>query len=839
MFENNNKKVIKELAKKTGKQNRIRNLVLGNTVILVTMLITTILTVCISMAQNMTTMFVRELGSRETVTVTNPNKEQFQAAKEMGNVRAAGLTILTGEVTDFSGKAEGELVYYDKEEFEKNIQPAISHMEGHYPVKEKEIMLPETALKALHIEKADIGDEVILLRDGEKENFVLCGMFREYVSRSYDFRGLVSEAYCKSRGYTMEKNGLMCLSAPFGYMDAMMANMILLETGWEQEWSSLRSEILEGGFYQTVAFLLILFLAVLLMLGGFLLIYNVMQISIDKDIRYYGLLKTIGMTASQIKSMVMRQAVSLSVTGIVIGMVLGSLLAFCVVPPFLTMFDNINGAMPYTVYWHPWIYLLAIAFVCLTVSFSFMEPARFAAGISPIQAQKFQEQGSYSSRGKTKRGAKIYQLAYRNVFRQKKKAGLVFASLFLGMGVYLGIHTFTGGLQPQNYVLAYNPFDYTLFTYESADEKDNLQMVTKDDKERSERTDALAEQLKAMEGISNVCVQRFAYCRLDFDENLYRPFLKQDYQKEELDAVIEEFKKEPNYNVEVVAVDKEIMKRYNSQAVQPVDIEAFQRGEVCVIGYTDTEEEAEKIRGKQITLIRDQEGKRKTFTVGACMSGVYAGKYAGIEECVAGAPIHIFVSEQALKEISNEGVACSIWMDCADIKEEKEMTANVKRLALESGVVVQSVIKSERYQKIKTTTAVMRRLGEGIGLAFLLVGIVNFIHVFLTNVYGRRQELAMLESVGMTKRQVRKLLLFEGIYYAGIESLLVLTLGNAIVYGIGKWVMKLADYGVFYYPYKTVIVLLLLIWLLCLSVPVLVYQSISKDSVTARLRRGE
>lgn len=846
MLENNNKRIVRELAKKTGKQNRIRNLVLGNTIILVTVLITTILTVCISMSENLTTMFVREAGTRETVTLTNPTEEQVLAAKQMVNVRAAGVTILTGEVTDLSGEVEGELVYYDTEEFEKHIQPAIGQIEGQYPTKENEIMLPKNAMKQLHIASVKIGEKVTLLRDGKKETFVLCGWFQEYVNRSYDFRGVVSENYCKNRAYTMEKNGLLCLSAPFGYMDAMMEHMVLPESGWEQQWSSHYDETLEGRFYPMMAILITLLLAALLMICGFLLIYNVMQISIGKDIRYYGLLKTIGMTSSQVKSMVMRQAVFLSVAGTVIGMILGSLLAFCVVPSILKMFDDVSGAMPYNIDWNPCIYLGAILFIWVTVYISFRKPAKFAAGISPIQAQKFQEQESYRMKKKSKSGGKLYKLAYRNVFRQKKKAFLVFVSLFLGIGVYLGIDTFVGGLKPENYTEAYNPFDYTLLTYKQEDNKEDLKVVTGEERENSARTLSLAEQLKNTDGIEKVCVHQFVYCRLDFDEELFQPFLEQGFPSEEERASAVEYYKKANnsnetYDVQVIAVDKEVMKRYNKRAVQPVNMDAFERGEVCVIGYTDTEEQAQALNGKQITLNGDREGKHKTFTIGSCMSGAYAGEYANMwyHSYILGAPLHIFVSEYALAQLSGETVACSIWMDCDSEKEEPEITATVKKMARESGVVVQSLIKSENYQKVKIVTGTMRRLGEGIGLTFLLVGIVNFIHVFLTNVYGRRQELAMLESVGMTKRQVRKLLLFEGMYYAGIESLMILIIGSGLVFGTGKYMMNLADYGVFCYPYKTVIVLLLVVWFLCLCVPVFVYQSISKESITERIRRGE
>lgn len=846
MLENNNKKIVKELAQKTGKQNQVRNLILGNAIILVTVLITTILTVCVSMADNLTTMFVREAGTRATVTISNPTNEQIVAAKQMVNVRAAGVIILTGEVTDSVGKLKGELVCYDTEEFKKHIQPAIDEIEGHRPKKENEIMLPKTALKKLHMEQAKIGDEVTFFRAGKKETFILCGWFQEYVNRSYDFRGLVSEAYCRKYGYTMEKNGLLSISAPYGYMDALMENMHLPDVEWEQQYATSYDETLEGRVYPVIAIIITVILAVLLLLCGFLLIYNVMQISIGKDVRYYGLLKTIGMTFSQIWSMVMQQAVFMSVVGIVIGMALGSLLSFWVVPSVLDMFDNFKGAMPYTIQWNPLIYVGTILFILITVYISFRKPAKFAASISPIEAQKFQEQGSYRLERKSVNGGRIYKLAFRNVFRQKKKAFLVFLSLFLGIGVYLGIDSFVGDLKPENYMEEYNVFDYALFTYKAEDSKEDLEVVTKEEKKTSTRTLSLVEKLKKIEGISNLCIQQFVYCRLDFDEELFRPFLERDISDDEQRAAaLEWYKKgnDPNwsYDVQVIAVDKEVIKRYNEQAVCAIDVEAFEQGEICVMGYMDNEEQAANLKGKQITLNRDQEGTRKTFTIGACMSGDDAGNYASIWHALycMGAPMHILVSENALAELSDETVVSSIWMDCGNEKEEAQITAQIKKVARESGVVVQSNIKSDSFQKVEMAITTIGRLGKGIGLAFLLVGIVNFIHVFLTNVYGRRQELAMMESVGMTKRQVKKLLLLEGVYYAGIESIMILIIGSGIVWAAAKYVMHLATYGVFWYPYKTVIMLLLIVWVLCLSVPVLVYQSISKESITDRIRRGE
>ena len=61
----------------------------------------------------------------------------------------------------------------------------------------------------------------------------------------------------------------------------------------------------------------------LILLTGYLIIYNIFRISIMKDIRYYGLLKTIGTTGRQIKRIIRRQALKLSLIGIPVGLLAG------------------------------------------------------------------------------------------------------------------------------------------------------------------------------------------------------------------------------------------------------------------------------------------------------------------------------------------------------------------------------------------------------------------------------------------------------------------------------------------------------------------------------------
>lgn len=86
----------------------------------------------------------------------------------------------------------------------------------------------------------------------------------------------------------------------------------------------------------------------LILLTGYLIIYNVFQISVMKDIRYYGLLKTIGTTGRQMEQILHRQAWRLALYGIPAGLVLGFLAGKMLVPSlrFLYRFENRQRWLP-------------------------------------------------------------------------------------------------------------------------------------------------------------------------------------------------------------------------------------------------------------------------------------------------------------------------------------------------------------------------------------------------------------------------------------------------------------------------------------------------------------
>ena len=54
-----------------------------------------------------------------------------------------------------------------------------------------------------------------------------------------------------------------------------------------------------------------------------------------------------------------------------------------------------------------------------------------------------------------------------------------------------------------------------------------------------------------------------------------------------------------------------------------------------------------------------------------------------------------------------------------------------------------------------------------IGVIMALAGLINFTNMMITNIITRRHEFATMQSIGMTNRQLRQMMIYEGLYYAG------------------------------------------------------------------------
>ena len=132
-------------------------------------------------------------------------------------------------------------------------------------------------------------------------------------------------------------------------------------------------------------------------------------------------------------------------------------------------------------------------------------------------------------------------------------------------------------------------------------------------------------------------------------------------------------------------------------------------------------------------------------------------------------------------------------------------------------------------EEAKKAQGNMMEAGIGAALILALIGVMNYINTFVGNIQNRRVEIAVLESIGMTGRQVKKMLLLEGFLYAAGAWGVTAVLGTAMTYMIYQSMNYMdADFMI---PLLPVLGMMALSAAVCVSVPAAAYRKIEKEGI--------
>ena len=504
MLRNNNQAAVSRIYHRMLKQNKVRNVIVILAIVLTTFMFTAVFTLGFSIAKNLNQMQLRLQGTRSSIYMEHPSEGQINDIKSCPSLLAAGIQIDAQTVSTESGKYSYLLQYDDDTEFNENLKPAITDIKGSYPKDENEIMLTKQILDNMGITSPKVGQNVTFVMDGERKNFVLSGWYTGFAKSSVC---LVSKKYVDSQGIDMQKDGRVSISAKEGKGDKLQDELEKNVTLRQAQKFDVKYDVQsENGSNRVFIAISIGIIALVILLSGYLLIYNVMYISVTKDIRFYGMLKTIGATMSQIQKIVKKQALYLACIGIPIGVLLGTAVSFGVVPLAMNMLSvDREAALSSAVSFNPGIHVFSVVFAFATVFISARKPAKYAGKISAIDAMKYA--GNISgTRYKSTSGGRPWKMAWRNVFREKKRSILVFASIFMGSVTFLCVNTFISCMDADSYIEHYLHNDYVLY---GDGESDNS-------KPQATMAD-IADQMRNIPGMGTVEVDRSANVRLPFD----------------------------------------------------------------------------------------------------------------------------------------------------------------------------------------------------------------------------------------------------------------------------------------------------------------------------------
>ena len=830
LFGNNNGPILKKLTKRSLKANKRRNFFLVMAIMLTTLLIGSVFSVGMSLVESVKMEQIRFAGTMAHAAVGHPTTEQIQRLHTLDYVKEVGTGNSVGVVQNTAdmGNISLTLHYFDKTEWEELRAPAYVDIVGNYPEKENEIMVSRGVLERMGIDTPSIGMEIPLnyYTDSEnrdsiiQETFTLSGWFTSYAFvQSTETADVifVSHALSQRYGKTVEKDGSASILFADESRVSEYCNALVADLGLAENQPVAMVQLYEADAGQgTAALISLCAIVVFLIFTGYLLIYNILYISISHDVQFYGLLKTIGTTPKQIKRIVIRQVIRLCLIGIPVGIILSLLLSLGVVPFLISELGAISTEEA-VVSFSPIIYVGAVFFPLLTAILAASKPARKAASISPIEAQKYTGVIGTVKHIRTLAHGKPYRMAWRNIFRDKKRAGVVLFSLFLGVTTFLSVTTLVFSTDVSKYIDS---------TFESDFVLDNEAWPT-------QKLDAsLVEQLMLIPGAENIHSTTWEEMRLDYSD-AFRGYIANHPMQEQISALSEQ-DIEDNFNGFLIGVDGETLTKYRDRLGNPIDIEAFDRGEIALIA-TDNPELFSNVQELNITpSYREENSVSNQQEYKFVLGGFVPFSYKGIGSSLAPT---VIVSNTIMQEWFGEPAVKQLDMNVASGYEKNAFIALKQIIGNNSGISLTSRIESmEELDRAKMAVLV---LGGSISFVIALIGILNFVNVMSVSVVARKRELATLESIGMSRKQVRKMLISEGLYYAIITLVLVLSAGNLIAYGIFKLFQQQVSFAVFTYPLIPAVSIILVIMIICFITPERMYRSLSRETITERLRETE
>lgn len=841
MFQNNNQKIVNKIAMRSFKVNRLRNIFTILAIILTTVLITSVFTMGISLMESFKQSELRVYGHYAHGNFKLLTTEQYEKIKKHPLVKEYGMGIMVSNADNkVFMKKPCEIWYLDKNNAKYRFSTPTT---GKLPEKENEIAMETWVLDMLEVPHklgSTVNLEYKVKGKQYKKEFELSGFWEGNKNLAIAGAAIVSMDFInKNLSHINEmesiKNndptGLISMGVMFdsevGIDDKM--NQIVTDMGYEAKRGYPPKYINYGehpvyhsrNLTDITVLLPYIAIILLVMFSGYLLIYNIFYISVVRDTRFYGLLKTVGTTSKQLKNIITKQALLLSVIGIPLGIIIGYFTG-----SIGTKLSTRNLTLEYYVISkNPLIFIGSAIFSLITVLISCRKPRKVASKISPIEAIKYT--GVHSSKSiikKETKGAKLHKMAFSNIFRNRKKAFVVLISLSLSIIVFNFFYNVITGYNVETKLVEQIHSDFAVADSEIYNHYLNIGDINYIPEE-------VYNKIKNVHDIKDV--NRVYYKPIvNTLSNIEREFLERNKDNEEIqhyeyikDSLTNNKVKKDVFGININGVDV-----FTDNLVKKghIDKAKFATGEFCLVGnyfypYYDV--------GDKITVTTD-DGKEKTLEIMAIVNQyIYTiGRYSTDG-------YSIYLPTNAFKEIMKnpEIIAIDIYSeDRKELeieKELKEIIADYDNLQLKS--------KQDYIDELKTFIYTISTIGFTLSGVIAIIGILNFVNTMITSIIARRQEFAMLEAVGMTKKQLKRMLTFEGLYYALITIFIASTLGSIIVYFL---ITSLGEsFGIESYKFDIIPLVLstLIVGTISLIIPRLSYKSISKSTIIERLREIE
>ncbi|NMS89417.1 ABC transporter permease [Clostridioides difficile] len=802
MFKNNNRTFIRKIALNDLKINKLKTSLSGIIIMISTCLLLTVALVSYNGSVDLVNSSPYHAIYK---SVNEKSKNKLYQDKHFSNV---GTYKLLG--SDKKADYMISTVYADNMAIKlMNFQP----IKGIMPTKKNEIAISEKYLQQLSLNK-NIGDSIKLsYRDNitNKEierNFIIVGLLENYYQdNAKQYYTVVSNEYFKNTISTSLKNKssnfdntrpddvdiLVKLSEENTKKDSASIKTQLKDIGFslsiEKYNIYLNDKYIESNLINSEQVITVLTVGMVILFSSIFVIYSIFYVSVVNSVHMYAKLKSLGMTSFQLKKIIFLQGNILSIIFIPLGIIISCIIAYIIQPLAWQMIDDL------------FIILILSLIMFLTVRISLHKPARIISKISAIEAMQYTEI-RFRKKIKSFNYINTKNLALKNIESNKKKNLIALISLSISGVLFISIANLANSIDFKKQLsqqFVYNE------NYIISIKIDNLYERIAQIQQNNPLTNSLKNEIESIYGVKKVIESK------SIKANIVEPYIKDKYGKQ--------------FTTLIKGITPERSKSFEEYIVSgKTDYKKLSSDDLIINKYRTKSYGLDLKIGDTVTfnIFSGNNIIKKQMKIKGVIDNSNSGNM-------------FFTLDKTLESITpyNTNLDFSIFLDKNYSKEVENKLLNI--IQKNSSLMLYSYeddykMITRAFKYIVVTSYIF------VGLISCF-GILNMTNILINSVLIRKREFALLQAVGMTKKQLRNMLYTEGLNISVkaicISSLLGY-LGSSLLCTFMKDVVRI-DFINFKFSIFTILIFsFILIGIQVLTTELLV-RNIEKKSLIERL----
>lgn len=559
----------------------------------------------------------------------------------------------------------------------------------------------------------------------------------------------------------------------------------------------------------------------IILIAGALTIYSIYYVSLINKVQEFGKLAALGATKRQIRQIILRENLIVAGLSIPAGLLIGIAAVKFV---FFQLISSISSEQAMTKEMRqvldngevslilPWIIAMTIGVTLLTVILASLKPMRQASKIMPIEAMRYT--GQMQGNKKQRKGfidLNLRRLANANLSRNKKRTMVTIFSLGMIGILFVVISTVFSCMNPKQAARDTIAEDYCMSIASREGDKMRPELKWTVIQQNNPLNNKVINKIKAIDGVEKVDAFQSITGEVPSvkDPGTDKPMSLSigGISKDQMALINRDIEKGHATYEELNSGDKVIATGYILANYPEIKI-----GDTLTFKFFDGNRTFEK----DMTIIG---------------GGSFAQSVTNFD--------NFLMSNEAIKKLSKNNLTYYV-----NIKAAKGKTKTVQS-AIENIEEGNELFRLESYEEVLKQWEDTLQLTAGAGYAIMLVlaivGIMNLINTTIDSILSRKKELGVMQAIGMSNQQMKKMLRTEGFVYAGGIILLAGGLGSILGYLVYLYAEShsLMQIKVYQYPLIQVLLMIFLVVIVQLILTYATTTIVNKETVIKRIQASE